>query len=156
MTISTTFSFLSLSIPLLFKLKQTCRLAIVKQVCLLVNDNEQKVEHHQIQLDMKQMLDTIKFPPKHPKNALEVQEVIHRQNRAFQINKAPRPKNHRHQIEKGLRKGRNLSRQSLMPRVHKHHHPTMTKDKIYLLVVYPWFQQKYSIVCIIFISLFTN
>ncbi len=138
------FLFLSLSIPSLFKFKQTCRVVIVKQVCLPVNDNEQKVVHHldHVERHQVQMHDTIKLHQKHPKdilekqNALEVPLVIHHQNQMHQRNKNPRPKNHHHQFVKEIQKEK-LQCLSAMQKIYKHHRQMMPKDKIYLLVVSP-------------------
>jgi hypothetical protein len=122
----------------------------------LVNDNEKKVthhldhiEHHQIQLHMKQMLDTIKFQQKHPRNilmkqnALEIRQLTYQQNLLHQINKTPRPKNYRHELVKGLRNERKLSCRPVMQRMHKHRHLIMIKNKIYLPIAYQWFQKKF-------------
>jgi hypothetical protein len=138
-----------------FKRKQTCRVAIIEQVCLLANDNEPKVdhpldpiEHHQIKLYLKMMHHVQRLLLKHQnellekqtqQNVLKVRQVIDQQqehhphqkdkNLLLKHEQNPSP-NRPHHLVKQVQREKKAQSASVTLTVNNYHNQMILKDKI--------------------------
>ena len=170
MTAITTLSFLFLLFRS-FKHKQICLVAIVKQVCRLMNDNERRaipqldhIDHHRLSSYMKQMDNLVDHRNEllKKRNVVEVLRAIHQQisshrKQVHRNDKKPKEKHpyHRtrnllHPIEKIVQRKRKPRRQPTILTRNKLHKRIMPNNKISPIAVFPLFPAKFSIVRSIF------